>query len=119
MRALFALVAALSIPTVIETLASATPHDAGVTKAQRHRRLAHTVDAISNSTALAKRDFDNARFTYYYVEVGEVACGGWYHDADHVRICPSYVFGLCSLSLLDCGSEYRGEIHAPLGPVVL
>lgn len=48
----------------------------------KHRRLA---DTQTNHTALTKRDFPNSRFTYYYVEVGEVACGGWYKDGDFVR----------------------------------
>lgn len=96
MRTLSFLLAALSIPAIFCIVASATQHDAGLVTAKKHRRLADAAESANTTTTLEKRGFGNARFTYYYVEVGEVACGGWYHDGDHVRIftdsIPSIVY---------------------------
>lgn len=86
MRVWAVLAAVLSLPTLFSDVVVANSHDsAGHVAVVNHRRLAEV--AGTNHT-LGKRDFGDARFTYYYVEVGEVACGGWYKDGDLVRRSP-------------------------------
>ncbi|KAI0029873.1 hypothetical protein K488DRAFT_29270, partial [Vararia minispora EC-137] len=44
-------------------------------------------------SALEKRDFTNARFTYYDITVGQVACEGYYKASDFVVALNSQQYG--------------------------
>ena len=108
MHGIASFLAVLSVPAILCNLATATPHvvSGHAARAEKHRRLAEAAEQSTNAT-LSKRDSD--RFTYYYVDVGEVACGGFYQNNDFVRVTPSLS---CRPSLtwkVDCGSEHRGN----------
>lgn len=90
MRVLAAFAAVLSIPAFFSHLVAANPHDSvGHAALAKHRRAVEATETANHT--LSKRDFSNARYTYYLVEVGEVACGGWYKDGDHVRCLSNLV----------------------------
>ena len=83
MRLLPAFAAIISVPTLLVNLVSASAHEGFHAERAKHRRLAAEVAPHD----LTKRDFSNARFTYYNIETGnQVACGGFHSTGDFVCI---------------------------------
>lgn len=97
-----------SIPALFSTLVSASHADghAGVARLEKHRRTADSL-GVGNTT-LTKRNFSNARFTYYYDDVAQVACGGWYNGNDYVRMIYAHQGDRVSFMFIDRCLEQRG-----------
>ncbi|KAI0351059.1 hypothetical protein OH77DRAFT_981738 [Trametes cingulata] len=49
-----------------------------------HKRHAAALSARSNNATALNKRFDGARFTYYYINGGENACGSWDSDDDYI-----------------------------------
>ena len=54
------------------------------TKAAHLPQSYHHFNHTSNHTLQTRQD--GSRYSYYYIQVAEVACGGWYKDSDFVSL---------------------------------
>ena len=44
---------------------------------------------VQGNFTVDKRDYTDAKYTWYDITVGETACGGWYSSSDYVSVSPS------------------------------